>query len=207
MHIIDEKSSTLKDTSYDEDNKVYMVDCSLEVCSFDDVKEWYVKNKIPLANPNPKSNDALLFEKGKSFFIEFKNGKINNTVNFEINKKIYDSLLMLFDLGYVDENGREVDSISYTRQNMNYILVYNYEKYLEAGPTRQTKEGFERQRVEVSSSKHRDLLFSTMRKLADDELIKFGLDQFKNYLFKDVHTYTVEEFQEKFINEQCTISM
>ena len=78
---------------------------------------------------------------------------------------------MLFDLGYVDENGREVDSISYTRQNMNYILVYNYEKYLEAGPTRQTKEGFERQRVEVSSSKHRDLLFSTMRKLADDELI------------------------------------
>ena len=85
MHIIDEKSSTLKDTSYDEDNKVYMVDSSLEVCSFDDVKEWYVKNKIPLANPNPKSNDALLFDKGESFYIEFKNGKINNAVNFEIN--------------------------------------------------------------------------------------------------------------------------
>lgn len=201
LHIIDERNSTLKDTSYDEDNKVYMVDCELEVCSFDDVKEWYVKNRIPLAKPNPKSNDALFFDKEEGFFIEFKNGKINNAVNFELNKKIYDSLLMLFDLGYVDSNGREVDSISYTRENMNYILVYNEEKYLQVGATRQTKEGFDRQKVEVTASKHRDLLFSTVKKLANDELIKFGLDQFRNYLFKNVHTYTVKEFEENFINK------
>jgi hypothetical protein len=146
LHIIDEKNSTLKDTSYDEDNKVYMVDCELEVCSFDDVKEWYVKNRIPLVKPNPKSNDALFFDKEEGFFIEFKNGKINNAVNFELNKKIYNSLLMLFDLEYVDSNGREVDSISYTRENMNYILVYNEEKYLQVGATRQTKEGVDRQK-------------------------------------------------------------
>lgn len=201
LHIIDERNSTLKDTSYDEDNNVYMVDCELEVCSFDDVKEWYVKNRIPLAKPNPKSNDALFFDKEEGFFIEFKNGKINNAVNFELNKKIYDSLLMLFDLGYVDSNEREVDSISYTRENMNYILVYNEEKYLQVGATRQTKEGFDRQKVEVTASKHRDLLFSTVKKLANDELIKFGLDQFRNYLFKNVHTYTVKEFEENFINK------
>lgn len=126
LHIIDERNSTLKDTSYDEDNKVYMVDCELEVCSFDDVKEWYVKNRIPLAKPNPKSNDALFFDK---------------------------------------------------------------------------EEGFDRQKVEVTASKHRDLLFSTVKKLANDELIKFGLDQFRNYLFKNVHTYTVKEFEENFINK------
>ena len=28
--------------------------------------------------------------------------------------------------------------------------------------------------------------------------MKFGLDQFKNYLFKNVHTYTVKEFEETF---------
>ncbi|MBQ2800054.1 MAG: hypothetical protein IJF03_01550 [Lachnospiraceae bacterium] len=126
MHIIDEKNSTLKDTSYDEDNKVYMVDCELGVCSFDDVKKWYVKNRTPLAKPNPKSNDALFFDK---------------------------------------------------------------------------EEGFDRQKVEVTASKHRDLLFSTVKKLANDELIKFGLDQFRNYLFKNVHTYTVKEFEENFINK------
>lgn len=203
LHIIDEKNSTLKDTSFDEDNDIYMVDSKLEVCAFDDVKEWYVQNRTPLAKPNPKSNDVLFFGETESFFIEFKNGKINNAVNFEINKKIYDSLLILFDLKYVDRDGRAVDSISYTRENMNYILVYNEEKYLEARPTRQTKDGFERQDVEVTASKHRDILFSTVRKLAKEEWIKFGLDQFKNYLFKNVCTYTVKEFEENFINKQC----
>ncbi len=203
MHIIDEKSSTLKITSYDKDNNEYMVESNLEVCSFGDVKEWYVKNKVPLANPNPKSNDALFFDETESFFIEFKNGKIDNTVNYKLNKKIYDSLFMLFDLKYVDRKGDAVDSISYTRNNMNYILVYNEQKYLQAGPTRQTREGFERQNIEVKMSQHRDILFSTVKKLAKDELIKFGLDQFKNYLFKNVHTYTVKEFEENFINKQC----
>lgn len=200
MSIIEKLITTLKDTSYDKENDVYMVDSDLRVCSFDDVKEWYVKNQIPCANPNPKSNDALFFSEEESFFIEFKNGKIDNQVNFEINKKIYDSLFILFDLKHVDKRGRMVDSISYTRENMHYILVYNKEKYSEAGPTRQTKEGFKRQHVEVRTSSHRDRLFSTIRELGNDEFIKFGLDQFKNYLFKDIHTYTVKEFEEKFIN-------
>ena len=203
MHIIDEKKDTLKNTSYDKENKEYMVECELQVCSFDDVKEWYVKNRVPLANPNPKSNDALFFGKTDGFFIEFKNGKIDNRVNFEINKKIYDSLYMLFDLKYEDENGNVVDSISYTREHMNYILVYNEDRYIEAGPTRQTSEGFDRQKVEVNMSSNRDKLFSNVRKLANEEFVKFGLDQFKNYLFKNVHTYTVKEFEENFVSKQC----
>ena len=72
MHIIDEKSSTLKDTSYDEDNKVYMVDSSLEVCSFDDVKEWYVKNKIPLANPILNLMMHCFLIKGRAFLLNLR---------------------------------------------------------------------------------------------------------------------------------------
>lgn len=128
MHIIDNIRSTLEDTSYDKHNKEYMVHSKLQVCSFDDVKEWYVGKKIPLVNPNPKSNDALFFGKDECFFIEFKNGKIDNKVNFELNKKIYDSLFILFDLNYRDKNGDLVNSISYTRSKMSYILVYNEEK-------------------------------------------------------------------------------
>ncbi|MBD5464657.1 MAG: hypothetical protein HDR22_02365 [Lachnospiraceae bacterium] len=201
LHIIDEKKSSLKDTSYDNDNGKYMVDSQLQVCPFDEVKNWYVKNNIPFANPVPKSNDALFFGEKESFFIEFKNGKIDNGVNFEINKKIYDSLLILFDLNYVDADGNAVNSISYTRFNMNYILVYNEEIYLKAGPTRQTKEGFERQKERQVESKHRDKLYKTIRNLANEGLVKFGLDQFKNYLFKNVYTYTVEEFEKNFVNK------
>ena len=201
MHIIDEKIDTLKETSYDKENNTYMVESNLLVCSFDKVKEWYIENKIPYTNPNPKSNDALFFGEDTCFFIEFKNGKIDNRVNFELNKKIYDSLFILFDLHYKDKNGELVNSISYTRNHMNYILVYNEEKYAEAGPTAQTKEGLKRQEESrVTTSKHRDKLFSTMRKLAKEELIKFGLDQFENYLFKEVHTYTVKDFEENFIH-------
>ncbi|MBD5134637.1 MAG: hypothetical protein HDT39_01540 [Lachnospiraceae bacterium] len=201
MHIIDETESTLRETSYDNDNNIYMVDSQLSVCPFDIIKEWYISNKIPYVNPNPKSNDALYFGNEECFFIEFKNGKIDNSVNFELNKKIYDSLLILFDLKYSDKKGNLVDSISYTRANMNYILVYNGEKYLKAGPTIQTKEGIERQKVRRKESKHRTNLYKTIRRLANEEFILFGLDQFKNYLFKNVHTYTVEEFKLYFLNK------
>lgn len=67
-----------------------------------------------MANPTPKSNDALYFDKDECFFIEFKNGRITSEVNFE------------------------------------FIL--------------------------------------------------FGLDQFGNYLFKNVYTFTEEEFQQKFVD-------
>ena len=196
MHIIDELQSTLEETS--KDNGVPMINSKLTVCSFDKVKEWYVSEKVPYAKPNPKSNDALYFGDEECFFIEFKNGKINNNVNYEINKKIYDSLFILFDLKYKDKHGVPVNSISYTRENMTYILVYNEENYLELGPTIQTKAGIERQKGGAKSS-HRDKLYKTMRKLANEEFILFGLDQFKDYFFKNVYTYTSKEFEEKFV--------
>jgi len=201
MHIIDELQSTLEKTSFDDDNGIFMVDSQLQVCSFDDVKKRYVCEKIPLANPNPKSNDALFFGESECCFIEFKNGKIDNAVNYELNKKIYDSLLILFDLQYSDKRGRQVNSISYTRENMSYILVYNEEKYLEMSPTKQTNEGIRRQQ-EASKSLHRNQLYKAMRQLAGEELILFGLDQFVNYLFKSVHTYTEKEFMEKVVSFQ-----
>lgn len=202
MHIIDDKKCSLKEASYDKENKIYMVDSELEVCNFDNIKEWYVQNVVPFANPNPKSNDALYFTENECYFIEFKNGKIDNSINYDLNKKIYDSLFILFDLDYTDCHGENVDTISYTRENMNYILVYNEERYIQAGETVQTIAGRKRQKVEITESQYRDKLFGTIRQLANEDFIKFGLDQFKNYLFKNVYTYTVKEFQEKFIDMQ-----
>lgn len=83
---------------------------------------------------------------------------------------------------------------------MTYILVYNEQNYLEYGPTKQTKLGEDRQRV--SQSHHRDLLYKSMRKLAQEEFILFGLDQFQNYLFKHVYTFTEKEFEQNFVNKR-----
>lgn len=91
-----------------------------------------------------------------------------------------------------------VNSISYTRDNMTYILVYNEEKYYTTGETRLTREGINRQKT-VSVSHHRNELYKTMRGLAKEEFVIFGLDQFKNFLFKNVYTYTEKEFEKNFI--------
>lgn len=196
MHIIDKLQDTLEEVSYDNDNKMHMVHSQLRVCAFDKVKEWYVSERIPFARPNPKSNDALYFGKEECCFIELKNGKISNEVNYELNKKIYDSLFILFDLEYKDGKGIPVNSISYTRNRMTYILVYNEENYAKFGATRQTKEGLGRQK-DTSMSRHRDELYKAMRRLAKEEFILFGLDQFKNYLFKEAYTFTEKEFEQK----------
>ena len=107
----------------------------------------------------------------------------------------------MFDLKYRDKKGKMVDSISYTRDLMTYILVYNEENYLKFGTTRQGIEGEKRQRG-VSRSYYRDELYKKMRGLAKEEFILFGLDQFKNYLFRNVYTYTEKEFEQKFVKKQ-----
>lgn len=199
MHIIDEKKDTLKNTSYDDNNKEYMVDSQLSVCSFDKVKEWYIQNKIPNVNPNPKSNDALYFRDQDCYFIEFKNGKIDRKVTFNLKKKIYDSLFLLFDLKYVDKNGVCIDSISYTRKHMTYILVYNEAKSSSKYPQKQIDDTKDTLVENTHISTNRTNLYKQLRALAKEELISFDLEQFKNYFFKNVHTYTVEEFQKNFL--------
>lgn len=135
-----------------------------------------------------------------AFLIEFKNGRITDQVNFEINKKIYDSLFILFDLKYTDKKGKVVDAISYTRENMTYILVYNEQNYLEYGPTKQTKLGEDRQRV--SQSHHRDLLYKSMRSLRKKNLFYLGWISFK-IIFSNTYIH----LQKRNLNRILSISV
>ena len=56
----------------------------------------------------------------KFFSLEFKNGQMQNGKIYNVYNKIYDSLLMFNDI--VKEN------ISFCRQNVYFVLVYNEEK-------------------------------------------------------------------------------
>lgn len=197
-----ECKSTLKELSYDDKNKIYMIESNIEAIDFDKVKEIYVSNNLKNVNPNPKSNDALHFsEDGIWTFIEFKNGVINNSVNFEINKKIYDSLSILFDINFDNSEIEFKNNISFTRKNMNYILVYNEQKYNEKSKTGQTKDGIRRQKECLQFSRSRDTLKRSLLNLAGKNFILFGLDQFKGYFFNEVNTYTKDEFEENFIRK------
>ena len=160
--------TTLKETSKsdpDGENVVYMTNSQIEVVDFDSVKKEYC---TPLhLNEQPLSNDALhMSENGKLTFIEFKNGFIDV---FTLRRKCFDSLLIF--TGIVDRG------TCYTREHMDYILVYNPEKRTIS------KDKFSRQ----------------MMKKGGLEFVKGGLDYFRGYCFKNVYTYTPEEFEEKFV--------
>lgn len=184
--VFEKNKATLKETSKDNHNATitYMTDSLCEVINFDAVKSDYIKG-LGLAK-SPKSNDALfLAEDGRWTFIEFKNGFMDNQKRFDVRKKVYDSLLIFSDL-----IGR---GISYTRTDMDYILVYNEAKNSE------DDEGDKE--TCVSESPARDEIAKTLMAKAHQSYVKFGLEIFKNYCFKYVNTYTEQEFLENFANK------
>lgn len=179
--------STLKETSLDDrDGSVnaYMTDSMLDVVDFDGVKEEYIRD-LQLCE-TPKSNDALFNDGcGCLVFAEFKNGFINRTEQFSIRKKIYDSVLMFSDITSM--------GISEMRKMVKYILVYN-ESANQANIL--DKELQKKQRAQPPPSPALDNFAKTMGKLAKEEYICFGLSIFRNYCFKEVHTYTKTEFED-----------
>ena len=172
---IDDLKKGLKETSFSKSHQEYMTYSKMKVIDFDEFKNQYVsENKIK--SEGIKSNDALYFGRDKDYFIEFKNGKITNEIVFDIRKKIYDSILIFCD--YYSKTLKD------TREKMEYILVYDCNL---KHPTK-----FEE---EKSDKKFLQNLMAN----SNSEIIKFGLRDFESYFFKNVHTYSKEEFEEKFV--------
>lgn len=163
--------STIKRTSKDETNSVYMSESLLKVINFDKIPLNYAKGKG--WSGIPKSNDALYISNDKWYFIEFKNGSINKA---DIYRKIYDSLIMLIELGVIQ-------NLQYSREIINYILVYNSDKY-----------------PNIQKSVSRDRGYQYFLDLANQEQKLFDVEDFEGYLFNEVHTYTKELFEKKFIS-------
>jgi len=116
--ILNDAACPLKETSFSKINKYYMTDSIITVINFDSVKDKYIKN-LSLSE-TPKSNDALyIHNNSEMYFIEFKSGDVAGEI-YNVRLKIFDSLLILTDI--INKG------ISFTRQNLTYILVYNEEK-------------------------------------------------------------------------------
>lgn len=180
--IFQENLSSFKETSRDSDGEMprYMTDSEIQVINFDKVKERYIR-EMNLSN-TPCSNDALYFGRDqKIFFVEFKNGVMQKQKIFNVYNKIYDSLLIFNDI--VEEN------ISFCRQNLYFILVYNEAKnFCEMG-------GIEQQ----DSSKA--IISKIIHKKAKKKYVRFGLDRFEKIYFKEVFTYTEKEFEISFLSK------
>ncbi|WP_338097031.1 hypothetical protein [Methanolapillus ohkumae] len=171
-----EFQSTLKETSEDTKAKEFMTTCSMDAINFDKIMQCYA-NQIRC--PIPKSCDSLVVRNDELYLIEFKNGKIDDEVNMNIKLKIYESLLVLLDV--VEKN------IRYSREHVHLILVYNESKF---HPSKQFKK----------YRKSKAFIGKKISSYAEKPFIQFGLNNFQNFHFKTVNTYTQQEFEENFVN-------
>lgn len=185
-------TSTLKQTSKDDNNEEYMTESTIKVINFDSVGgDKYSKNNR--LNIQLKTNDVLFLHNNKKYtFIEFKNGKLLDKTNKIDIKKLKDIELKilnsLFVLGDIEEK-----SLSSLKEITDYVLVYNEGKNTpnERNSISEIGNYFINQ-GNISSEK---------TKTEKEEIICFGLEKFKGYCFKNVHTYSKEEFEEKFVKK------
>ena len=186
-------TSTLKQTSKDDNNEEYMTESQIKVINFDSVGgDKYTRNNN--LSIQLKTNDVLFLHNDRRYtFIEFKNGKLLDKSNRIDIKKLKDIELKilnsLFVLGDIEEK-----SLNTLKEITNYILVYNEEKNSPNEKNSISEIG----NYFVNQGSNLSIVENSFEK---DEIICFGLEKFKGYCFKNVHTYSKEEFEEKFVRK------
>lgn len=165
---------TLEKVSYDSARKESMSSSQIKVIEFDKIPKEYARGK---GYPSmPKSNDALYRKDGKWHFVEFKNGSISKD---ELYRKLYDSLIILIELGVIE-------GFSEARENVTYTLVYNQEQ--------------SQNRKEYASAS-RKKTWNYISERAKQEVRVYGIGNFQGYLFRETHTYTPLDFAQKTVAE------
>lgn len=186
--IFKENVSTLKEISKDDSdpkNIQYMTESMNPAINFDDVKTQYANN-LELSEEVVSSVDGIFESSECLIFAEFKNGKMQGEKS-KVKDKIRDSLLMFCDI-----TGEEIAD---TRKYAEFILVYNIQK--NPMPNQLKKASFQESQSRVNIAKY-------LCDKANSEFIRFGLEKFKKIYFKDVHTFSTEEF-EKYLVETTNI--
>lgn len=172
-------SRPLQAISIDKDHNETMTDSQLAAVDYDSLIREYAKGRN---FRTPKSNDALVLRGDAGWFIEFKNGSLSSRREINaLHSKNFESLLMLMDIC-----GPAI-TLEDIRSRFTYILVYN--------PAR--NPGF---RHKIQGSAARDRIKRRLIALGGDEFRVGGLHEvFERVYFKAVHTWTKEEFEQKFI--------
>lgn len=163
---------TMKESSYDHTNDVYMTTNKREVLKIDDFnKDYYQREKG--CSQALKGADALLKSNDKLYIIEFKNCLISKKIKFDILNKMYDSAIVLFDKLNKD--------IRYFQDNAIFVVVYSSEK----NPESSDDDIDSYQNQGMNNLKHS--IFKRGTKFVKDyDKGAFGLDKLEKYLYKEV---------------------
>lgn len=168
---------SLQELSKDDrspDHIQYMTNSSLSAVNFDMVKRNYA-NGLALSEDVAASVDGLASTADSVVFLEFKNGKVSNR---NVKNKMWDSLLIFCDITKKD--------ITYTRNHVDFVLIYNEAANVSSN---------QRSKTTVQDSPSRLAISKGIAQMGNQKLILFGLERYKKLYFREVHTYTKEEFE------------
>jgi hypothetical protein len=134
--------STFKETSFDDNNEVYLCrDKSQIVINFDKILE----SKYPDSNKRPKSFDALYVYKNLLFCIEFKNQKPSQIDNVDIQNKL---------LSGKEELVKLFQELNIQVSNYSFVYCVVYKKCIE--PRDRYKCGIDKGRVLFGLEKYEE---------------------------------------------------
>ena len=174
--IFSESTQSLKETSKDDSNSQdiqYMTSSEREVINFDLVKRKYA-NTLDMSEESATSVDAILPFRDRIIFLEFKNGIVNNR---NIKDKARDSLLIFLDIIQ--------KSIEYSRRYIDFVVVYNAEKNPVSSQEKKRRLQETPSRVSIATC---------LMNKAGEEFIRFDLERYKTLYYRNIHTYTKENF-------------
>lgn len=173
---------TLESTSFDDKNGQIMTASQRIVTNFDHVKNVYSRSHH--LSEFLTSIDALFNDKnGNLVFVEFKNGFLDKKEQYCLQKKLYDSILILLDT--------TSEPFSSFREQSKFILVYNN----SANSSNRDPDFLHKMEARNGSTPSLDCIAKSFSSFAHTEYVCFGLKPFCNYCFKEVHTYTQSEFE------------
>jgi len=157
---------TLKNTSYDKENKIYMCQSDMEVVDFDKLTFILYPEK------QPASYDTLLIEEDIKdiFCIEFKNQKTSDIDNSQLHKKVTDSEATLKKL--CKENNISKDSYKY-----KLCIVYKQDT------TKPKYRRFKENIIHFGLDKYEGIYFA---KIITNEISFFKKEFNKKYICKEI---------------------
>ena len=174
-----EHIKTLQECSRDDAHEEYMTESQLLAVDFDDVKTAYTsmlgeRNRIAASVDAMSVNISANGEPEVIVFIEFKNGELKKSEAEKVHNKVRDSILIFCDI--------TEKTLRYTRQNAEFVLVYN--------------KDINKNRLSENPTPSRDQFQDWAMEKAKEEPIYFGVDVYSPFFFRAAHTYTEEEFRE-----------
>lgn len=177
--IFSDNMSNLKELSKDDSDKnniKYMTESLRVAVDFDAVKTKYT-NDLNLSEESATSVDGVFEEQNNLVFVEFKNGDMKKEKR-KVKDKLRDSLLIFCDI-----TGQQIKN---TRDWLEFILVYNIDKNPIPNniEIEQVQESYSR----IAIAKH----FTSKAK---KEFVRFDLEKYTRLYFKNVHTYSKDEFE------------